>query len=239
MPVEPDSSSVECFPALRRRRTARAGGPAVPRVRPLTGPGPAPTATASALPAGRVRRSGEGRPRCGSTLDARQATGGVFGRVLLCGAGGKRLVSAWRDFGGSRAAGVRATETTLEVRRTVLDDGGPRHGCSSVPRPSPGIRGQRRPRVPVVKGSGIVRRYGEGDTAVDALRGVSVDIAQGRLTAVMGPSGSGKSTLMHILAGLDRPTAGEVSIAGVEITTPGRAALRVTRAQPDAWWESN
>src|SRR4029079_7520250 len=60
--------------------------------------------------------------------------------------------------------------------------------------------------------------YGSGDTAVDALRGVSVDIAAARLTAVMGPSGSGKSTLMHILAGLDRPTSGEVSVAGVEIT---------------------
>ena len=74
------------------------------------------------------------------------------------------------------------------------------------------------PRVAVVKGTDIVRRYGEGDTAVDALRGVSVDIAQGRLTAVMGPSGSGKSTLMHILAGLDKPTSGEVSVAGVEVT---------------------
>ena len=63
-----------------------------------------------------------------------------------------------------------------------------------------------------------MRRYGEGDTAVDALRGVSVDIAEGRLTAVMGPSGSGKSTLMHILAGLDKPTSGEVSVAGVEVT---------------------
>jgi putative ABC transport system ATP-binding protein len=63
----------------------------------------------------------------------------------------------------------------------------------------------------------IVRRYGEGDTAVDALRGVSVDIAEGRLTAVMGPSGSGKSTLMHILAGLDKPTSGQVEIAGVDI----------------------
>ena len=74
------------------------------------------------------------------------------------------------------------------------------------------------PRVAVVKGTDIVRRYGEGDTAVDALRGVSVDIAPGRLTAVMGPSGSGKSTLMHILAGLDRPTSGDVSVAGVEVT---------------------
>jgi putative ABC transport system ATP-binding protein len=74
------------------------------------------------------------------------------------------------------------------------------------------------PRVAVVQGTGIVRRYGEGDTAVDALRGVSVDIAEGRLTAVMGPSGSGKSTLMHILAGLDKPTSGEVTVAGVEVT---------------------
>ena len=74
-------------------------------------------------------------------------------------------------------------------------------------------------RVAVVTGTDIVRRYGEGDTAVDALRGVSVDIAKGRLTAVMGPSGSGKSTLMHILAGLDKPTSGQVSVAGVEVTT--------------------
>jgi putative ABC transport system ATP-binding protein len=70
----------------------------------------------------------------------------------------------------------------------------------------------------VVTASDVVRRYGEGDTAVNALRGVSVDIAQGRLTAVMGPSGSGKSTLMHILAGLDKPTAGEVTVAGVDIS---------------------
>ena len=69
----------------------------------------------------------------------------------------------------------------------------------------------------VVSARDVVRRYGDGDTAVDALRGVSVDIARGRLTAVMGPSGSGKSTLMHILAGLDKPTAGEVSVAGVDI----------------------
>ena len=82
--------------------------------------------------------------------------------------------------------------------------------------PEPEVNGG--PRGVVVKGTDVVRRYGEGDTAVDALRGVSVDVAQGRLTAVMGPSGSGKSTLMHILAGLDKPTSGEVSVAGVEVT---------------------
>jgi putative ABC transport system ATP-binding protein len=73
----------------------------------------------------------------------------------------------------------------------------------------------------VVSARGLQRRYGEGDTAVDALRGVSLDIAAGGLTAVMGPSGSGKSTLMHILAGLDRPTAGTVEIAGENITRMG------------------
>ena len=81
----------------------------------------------------------------------------------------------------------------------------------------PESQGNGVPRA-VVKGTDVVRRYGEGDTAVDALRGVSVDVAEGRLTAVMGPSGSGKSTLMHILAGLDKPTSGEVSVAGVEVT---------------------
>jgi putative ABC transport system ATP-binding protein len=64
----------------------------------------------------------------------------------------------------------------------------------------------------------IARRYGEGESAVHALRGVSVEIEREQLTAVMGPSGSGKSTLMHILAGLDHPTEGEVSIDGTNIT---------------------
>jgi putative ABC transport system ATP-binding protein len=71
----------------------------------------------------------------------------------------------------------------------------------------------------VVVAADLSRVFGEGDTAVAALRGVSVDIPVGRMTAVMGPSGSGKSTLMHILAGLDKPTSGSVYVAGTEITT--------------------
>jgi putative ABC transport system ATP-binding protein len=67
---------------------------------------------------------------------------------------------------------------------------------------------------PVVEARELTRRYGEGDTAVDALRGVSLEVARGKLTAVMGPSGSGKSTLMHILAALDKPTSGYVVLAG-------------------------
>ncbi|MGZ8696984.1 MAG: ABC transporter ATP-binding protein [Gaiellaceae bacterium] len=70
----------------------------------------------------------------------------------------------------------------------------------------------------VLSAAELTRRYGEGDTAVDALRGVSIDVPKGQLTAVMGPSGSGKSTLMHILAGLDKPTSGEVTIAGTAIS---------------------
>jgi putative ABC transport system ATP-binding protein len=81
----------------------------------------------------------------------------------------------------------------------------------------------------VVAAEHVTRRYGEGDTAVDALRGVDLDIEGGKLTAVMGPSGSGKSTLMHILAGLDKPTSGTVSIAGTDITKLDDTALTKLR----------
>jgi putative ABC transport system ATP-binding protein len=76
-----------------------------------------------------------------------------------------------------------------------------------------GVNGQ------VVVADELSRRYGAGDTAVDALREVSIGFERDRFTAIMGPSGSGKSTLMHILAGLDRPTAGTVELDGVEITS--------------------
>src|SRR6201989_2938056 len=81
----------------------------------------------------------------------------------------------------------------------------------------------------VVTARDVVRRYGDGDTAVDALRSVSLDIARGRLTAVMGPSGSGKSTLMHILAGLDTPTSRDVTVAGVDVVGLGDDELTKLR----------
>jgi putative ABC transport system ATP-binding protein len=72
-------------------------------------------------------------------------------------------------------------------------------------------------QAPAVAATGIVRRYGKGEAAVEALRGVDIEVPAGQFVAVMGPSGSGKSTLMHILAGLDVPTEGSVAIAGMEI----------------------
>jgi len=83
----------------------------------------------------------------------------------------------------------------------------------------------------VIEAKELTRRYGEGDTAVDALRGCSMDVHRGELTAVMGPSGSGKSTLMHILAGLDAPTSGTVSIDGKDITKLGDTELTKLRRE--------
>jgi putative ABC transport system ATP-binding protein len=84
-------------------------------------------------------------------------------------------------------------------------------------------------RGPVVVATEVTRRFGEGATAVDALRGVSLEVRRGQLTAVMGPSGSGKSTLMHILAGLDRATSGEVAIEGAAISRLGDTELTKLR----------
>jgi putative ABC transport system ATP-binding protein len=82
-----------------------------------------------------------------------------------------------------------------------------------------------------VAAANVVRRFGEGESAVDALRGVSLDVPRGQLTAVMGPSGSGKSTLMHILAGLDKPTSGQVEIDGRDITSMDDRDLTLLRRE--------
>ena len=84
---------------------------------------------------------------------------------------------------------------------------------------------------PIVSAVGVTRRYGEGEIAVDALAGVSVDFAPAAFAAIMGPSGSGKSTLMHILAGLDRPSSGTVTLAGVDLGSLDDRALTILRRE--------
>jgi putative ABC transport system ATP-binding protein len=83
----------------------------------------------------------------------------------------------------------------------------------------------------VVAAHDVTRRYGEHATAVEALRGVSLEVRPAELVAVMGPSGSGKSTLMHIMAGLDKPTTGSVVIAGSDIA--GMDDTRLTQLRRD------
>ncbi len=85
------------------------------------------------------------------------------------------------------------------------------------------------PASAAVAAHNLVRRYGEGDSAVEAVGGVSLEVPAGQFTAIMGPSGSGKSTLMHLLAGLDRPTDGTVEIGGQDITTMGDKQLTLLR----------
>jgi putative ABC transport system ATP-binding protein len=75
----------------------------------------------------------------------------------------------------------------------------------------------------------VTKAYGAGDAQVLALDDVSVDIGTGRFTAIMGPSGSGKSTLLHVLAGLDRPTSGEIRIGDTDITTMNDRQLTLLR----------
>jgi len=81
----------------------------------------------------------------------------------------------------------------------------------------------------IVSATDLHRTFGEGEAAVKALDGVSVDFPAGRLTAIMGPSGSGKSTLMHLLAGLDRPTSGSVIIDGTDLSDLDDAELTELR----------
>ena len=91
-----------------------------------------------------------------------------------------------------------------------------------------------QPIAPLQRGNAVVardvvRRYGEGESAVEAVRGVSLEVPSGQFTAVMGPSGSGKSTLMHVLAGLDRPTSGTVEIGGRDVTEMSDKQLTLLR----------
>jgi putative ABC transport system ATP-binding protein len=101
-----------------------------------------------------------------------------------------------------------------------------------VAEPGPDIQDAGAPAQDVVVSAReLTKRYGSGDAAVDALRGVSVDFPRGQFAAVMGPSGSGKSTLMHIMAGLDPPTSGTVLIDDTDITRLNDRELTLLRRQ--------
>ena len=105
---------------------------------------------------------------------------------------------------------------------TVPSSSGIDGAASERPGDSPGA---------IVAAHEVTRRYGEGDVAVDALAGVSVEFSPARFAAIMGPSGSGKSTLMHILAGLDRPTSGSVTLDGIDLAGLDDKALTLLRRE--------
>lgn len=81
----------------------------------------------------------------------------------------------------------------------------------------------------VLRGVGLGRRYGSGQTAVEALAGVDVEVGAGRLTVVRGPSGSGKTTLLNLLGGLDRPTSGRVLLGDDVLSELSEAELAKAR----------
>ena len=97
---------------------------------------------------------------------------------------------------------------------------------STIPNP---VTTTTTPTAPAARVEGVSKYYGVGDAAVAALDDVTVGLAQGEFTAIMGPSGSGKSTLLHLLAGLDRPTSGEVYLGDTEITSLNDKTLTLLR----------
>src|SRR3984885_5553122 len=103
-------------------------------------------------------------------------------------------------------------------------------GADPASSDHPAAAADARPQAIVVARE-LTRRYGEGDVAVDALAGVSVEFSPAGFAAIMGPSGSGKSTLMHILAGLDRPTSGTVTLDGIELGALDDKALTLLRRE--------
>ena len=84
---------------------------------------------------------------------------------------------------------------------------------------------------PIISLHQVTKVYGKGDNAVEALRGIDLDIGSGEVIAIIGRSGSGKSTLAHVMATLDRPTSGKVLINGSEVGRRSRRASNRLRNQ--------
>lgn len=84
---------------------------------------------------------------------------------------------------------------------------------------------------PIIRLRGVSKSYRRGDVEVPVLQGVDLDIEEGEFEAFMGPSGSGKSTLLNLISGLDRPTAGVVEVAGVDLAQLSEKELSDWRAR--------
>jgi putative ABC transport system ATP-binding protein len=83
--------------------------------------------------------------------------------------------------------------------------------------------------APILSVTDLRKAYGRGDAAFEALKGVSLEIAEGESIAIVGKSGSGKSTLMHLLALLDKPTSGRIELSGADTSKLRGSALNRTR----------
>ncbi len=118
----------------------------------------------------------------------------------------------------------------LRLRGQPLPPDPPPPSPAAVEAP-PAVRAYAPPKVPAVAGRNLIKRFGDGPAAVEALRGVTVTFERASFNAITGPSGSGKSTLMHLLAGLDAPTSGTVEIAGVTLSELGDSELTELRRQ--------
>jgi putative ABC transport system ATP-binding protein len=152
----------------------------------------------------RLAGSGSSRPK------------GIRGRLL-------RLVTSPTRLPFALVAGVKAARGRLR-REAEVEEPTPEPIVPGVP-----TRGYVPPKPPAVAGRNLIKRFGTGPAAVEALRGVTVAFEQASFNAIMGPSGSGKSTLMHLLAGLDAPSGGGVEIAGVDLAELGDGELTELR----------
>jgi putative ABC transport system ATP-binding protein len=144
---------------------------------------------------------------------------GVRGRLW-------RLVTAPTRFPFAVARAFKAGQQRLRRGDDVAEPVAPEPTVPGVP-----ARGYVPAQPPAVAGRNLIKRFGSGPAAVEALRGVTVRFERASFNAIMGPSGSGKSTLMHLLAGLDVPSGGGVEIAGVNLADLNDSELTELRRQ--------